>query len=393
MKQSEIVLCGALFWFLIYTSGMRCVMLMIIMPKSGGKGTTTGKKWVSYFDALRVVAALAVVFIHVSARRWSSQDISTVQWQASNFWDGIARWAVPIFIMISGALMLNPEKRFSMKKLYSKNILRLVIAFVSWSLCYLLFETIVLKNYRGKGWALRAFISGGYHMWFMYMIIGLYIATPVLRLIVRDEKMTEYFLIIGIVISYILPGIRTLCSGWGFATGNRIAEAVAADVGVVTGAMRFEFASGYVLYYVLGYWLYKNKTSKKMRIVYYILGVLGLVLTFYFGLKVSLASGKKSNIFEERSPWVLMQAMALFVFAKYHLERFGQRKLVKVIAPLSFGIYLVHALMIEVLLTWVFRGIELNYFTIPLVAFSTFAASVLIIWPISKIPVVGKYVV
>ena len=87
MKQSEIVLCGALFWFLIYTSGMRCVMLMIIMPKSGGKGTTTGKKWVSYFDALRVVAALAVVFIHVSARRWSSQDISTVQWQASNFWD------------------------------------------------------------------------------------------------------------------------------------------------------------------------------------------------------------------------------------------------------------------------------------------------------------------
>ena len=369
-----------------------CVMLMLVMSKSGGKDTTTAKKWVSYFDALRVLAALAVVFIHVAARRWASKDIDTIQWQASNFWDGVTRWAVPIFIMISGALMLNPEKKFSIKKLYSKNILRLVTAFAFWSLFYLLFNIFVLKQYRGFGHAVFEFFAGGFHMWFIYMIIGLYIVTPVLRLITQNKKMTEYFLIVGILFSFILPGVKTLCSGWALATGNLIASGLASIIGSITGSMRFQFAAGYVIYYVLGYWLFSNKTSKRMRLVYYVLGILGMILTFYYGQQVSMVTGKKWNIFEERSPWIFMQAVALFVFAKYHLEKLGRSKVIKFLAPLSFGIYLLHARMIDMLLMWVIKGVQLNYLTIPLVALASFVASVAVIWVISKIPIINKYI-
>lgn len=45
-------------------------MLKVIMSKSGGKDTTADKKWVSYFDFLRVLAAMAVVLIHVSCKGW-----------------------------------------------------------------------------------------------------------------------------------------------------------------------------------------------------------------------------------------------------------------------------------------------------------------------------------
>lgn len=367
-------------------------MLVAVMSKSGGKDTTTNKKWVSYFDALRVFAALAVVVIHVAARRWESDGANTTEWLSANFWDGIMRWAVPVFIMISGALMLDPRKKFSVKRMYSKNIVRLVTAFVIWSLIYILFNAAFCKRYSGKVAIIVDFVKGGYHMWFIYMIIGLYIITPVLRLITRDKNMTEYFLIVGILLSFVLPGVKSLCYGWQWATGNWIASAIVTIVGEVVDSMSFQFAAGYVVYYVLGYWLSRKRISRSIRIILYILGVLGMILTFYFSQKISMVSGEKLHIFGEFGPWCLAQAVALFVFAKHHLREMGKRKAVRLLSRLSFGIYLLHPLIIESLFSWVFRGIPINYITIPFVSMVAFAVSAFAIWILSKIPIANKYI-
>lgn len=373
-----------------------CDMLVAVMSKSGGKDTTTNKKWVSYFDALRVFAALAVVVIHVAARRWTANGSDVASWRGANFWDGLVRWAVPIFVMISGALMLNPQKKFSIKKLYSKNILRLVIAFIVWSLLYFLFDVLVLKNYRGVAWAIKRLVEGNYHLWFIYMIVGLYVATPVLRLITKNRLMTEYFLIVGIVISFILPGIEMLCNGRVMVTDGSLIARAASILGqsiyVITDSMKFEFAAGYVVYYVLGYWLASGETSKRMRVVYYILGVLGITLTIIYSEKVSLLSGTKWNIFGPRTPWVIMPAIALFVFAKYHMEKVGQWKIVRVIASLSFGVYLVHVMMIDVAMKTIFKGVQLDVVTIPLVTMAVFILSAIVVWLIVKVPILRRLV-
>lgn len=80
-----------------------------------------------YCDYLRLVATFSVVVLHVSAWNWYSTDVNSLEWQSFNFYDSVVRWAVPIFVMISGSLFLSRE--IPVKKIYSKYILRMAVAF------------------------------------------------------------------------------------------------------------------------------------------------------------------------------------------------------------------------------------------------------------------------
>ena len=356
------------------------------------KEVASKQKRIPYFDALRVLAALAVIMIHVAAKRWVLADVGTSEWQISNIYDGLVRWAVPVFIMISGALLLDPKKQFDTKSFYRKNILRLVTAFVFWSLIYVLFNIFVFKQYSGFSWALRKFVSGEYHMWFIYMLLGLYIATPVLRLITKDKKTTRYFLTIGFLISFGLSGLKMIFEGLWMGTGNTYCNYMAGLVGSVVDLMGFKFAAGFVLYYVLGYYLRSIEINQKKQRIAYVLGIIGAMITVLFTWWVSSSSGEKWDIFVNNSLWVLVQAIAVFIFAKYHMNEIGKNKAIKLFSRLSFGIYLVHILVLNASMTWVLKGVEWNFATIPLIVVGVFALSAAISWLISKIPVLNKYV-
>ena len=126
----------------------------------------------TYLDCLRVVAFLAVVFLHVSSSNWSNVDVNGVTWQAFNFYDGITRWCVPAFAMISGALFLNRDIPIS--KIYTKYIPRLLAAFIVWSLFYGIFALDTLDYGLIPG--MKAYIgditTGYFHLWFVKMMIG-----------------------------------------------------------------------------------------------------------------------------------------------------------------------------------------------------------------------------
>ena len=73
-----------------------------------------------YLDILRILATIAVIGIHVSAQGWYSEPIERDTWSIFSAWDAAVRWAVPGFVMISGALFLTRE--IDMKRVYSHNI-------------------------------------------------------------------------------------------------------------------------------------------------------------------------------------------------------------------------------------------------------------------------------
>ena len=95
------------------------------------------------FDSLRVVAILSVIVLHASAvvflNLYPSYD-----WNVANVYDSFMRWNVPVFFMISGALFLRRSKELNIKRLYSRNILRIVAIFVFWSIIYAIIYANIL---------------------------------------------------------------------------------------------------------------------------------------------------------------------------------------------------------------------------------------------------------
>ena len=160
---------------------------------------------IAYFDVLRILATFAVIVLHLSAQHWADTDVHTRAWQAFNLYDSAVRWAVPVFVMISGSLFLSGSQ--SLLHILKKNVLRLVTAFVFWSALYAVF----MVNFEGcpKDLIAQQFFNGHYHMWFLFMIVGLYLIVPFLRPIVRDEKLLRYFLLLTLIFTFLLPQIAS----------------------------------------------------------------------------------------------------------------------------------------------------------------------------------------
>ena len=71
-------------------------------------------------DIIRLFATIAVIILHVAASM-SSFNYSTSDWMAGNIYFSLTRWCVPVFIMLSGILLLDPSKEYSNKVFFQKD--------------------------------------------------------------------------------------------------------------------------------------------------------------------------------------------------------------------------------------------------------------------------------
>ena len=172
-----------------------------------------------YMDVLRVIACFSVIMIHSSAQ-YVVKDIGSFNFWVGNIFDGLARIGVPLFIMISGALMLDKNYQFSTQKII-KHIIRMIVFFVFWSVLYCfifnIVDSIIIKHESiDIIKIIGSLIKGHYHLWFVYLIIGLYLIVPLLRLWVNDtnKKYVEYFIILSIIFTYIIPQIISIGSNY-----------------------------------------------------------------------------------------------------------------------------------------------------------------------------------
>ena len=159
-----------------------------------------------YLDVLRVVSMAAVVIIHASAPYWLELDVSSTGWAIANLFDGALRWAVPVFVMISGALFLDPTRSRPIKKLYTKNIAGIMSVILFWGLVYALVAQMDPSSQPESAYSfIRSWVLGHYHMWFLFMIAGLYILVPILRCITANRAVMGYFLTVAFSINIALP--------------------------------------------------------------------------------------------------------------------------------------------------------------------------------------------
>lgn len=348
----------------------------------------TGSQRVVCYDALRVAATFAVVALHLSAQHWADTDIYSTAWQAFNLYDSLVRWTVPVFVMISGVFFLAGTQ--SLRQILRKNVLRIVTAFIFWSALYAAYAYFFNKC--ALSTAVTLFFSGHYHMWFLFMIVGLYLIVPLLRPIAQNETLLRYFLLLALVFNFLLPQLGALLSLFSWPLYSSYLS--------LSGMLYYHFTLGFAAYFMLGRYLSRKELSPKAARWCYALGVAGLIVTVVMTSYASRRLGTATVLFYNYdSVSVLLMCLAVFVFARRHLNfpSLGEKghARIRALSRWSFGAYLVHPLFIETFDQ--FLGVNTlscnAFFSVPLLTLLIGALSFLVSALLSRVPIVNKYFV
>ena len=87
-------------------------------------------------DLVKTVAICAVIVTHVTAPAFGMGDVGSAPWLTALFWASVSHASVPLFLMASGALLLDPGRELTLRKLYTKNFPRLLIALLFWAVSW-----------------------------------------------------------------------------------------------------------------------------------------------------------------------------------------------------------------------------------------------------------------
>ncbi|MFF2889825.1 acyltransferase [Paenibacillus sp. NPDC057967] len=308
---------------------------------------TAGKR-IIYIDLLRIISIVAVIVLHISASLLTrTNDFSTTSWWVSNVFNSICRFAVPVFFMISGAMILRSEVK-SLKDFYLKRVWPLVVALLSWSLIYgLFYQYYLLKSDKN---ALEFIADFGYklltdqnyvHLWFLYAIIAVYMTVPLISKFVKacSEKDLRYYLLLWFVVSILYRLVSDIVYR-------------ATDQYLYIPSMNIPLFMGYLGYFILGYYLFHFELPTIWKHVLYNLGILSFVLTPVLTYGVSKLNGTLDEMFYGNySITSFLMAVGLFLFFKEKDAAISRRtndkvrRVISSVSAASFSIYLVHLLV------------------------------------------------
>lgn len=328
----------------------------------------------AYFEWLRLFAAAAVVLMHTAAKRWLSISHTVPEWEVLTLWDSLVRWPVPIFIMITGALFL--PRKTELKTALGRYIPRMAVGFLVWSGVYAL--------YRGE-LTLNGLVSGYYHLWYLPFLCGVYLTLPFLQKIAEDDRLADQLLLVSLTVGTLFP--------WLVKLGELLLPESRGLLGTLAGLVNYTFFFDHISLLLLGHRLHRTELSRKQRRVVYLLGLLGVSVTGIATIwATSLTDFQNSLFFDFAAPNNLCAAAALFVFAKQHLRSLP--KWVAVPAKHSFGIYLVHALVIDLLADRGYHVLTWDpVWSVPVLSAVVFAISLTLAALLRRIPLIGKWIV
>ncbi len=338
------------------------------------------KNRVYYLDMLKILACFAVIMIHVTAANWYTDEISAY-WIINNSYNALSKWSVPLFVMVSGALFLSRD--IPLKKIFTKYILKMLILLLIWGMAYWCFsERSISPDVLFD--SLKKVLSGKVysHLWYLFMLIGLYLITPIVRGFVRgsERSVILYSIVLLFVIQVAFPYVTSKVS--------------AADS--LIKAFRISAPAEYLLYYLAGHYINSFDIKKWKRITLYSLAFSAIIIIVVISDVVSFRQGSPYTIYGYFSAGTSLTAFALFLLMKQSesfLKESKIRNIISFISPLTFGIYLLHFMVIKIFVKF---GIDSNMINpiigAPVTALLVFASSGAVIYVLSKIPVIRKLV-
>jgi len=342
-------------------------------------------------DLIRTLAIGLVVLLHASNETLQASSVPTAYWWTAVVYKSLALSCVPLFVMLSGALLLQPAKLNEPIRVFlKKRLSRLGLAFAFWSAIYLVWGfyvgqvPVTLSNI-GQGIVKDLFTGPWYQFWFIYLIVGLYLITPILRLIVANgnQRIVRYLIALWFAGVAIVPFIQ-LASGY----------ALDSSVFVL---------SGFVGYFVLGTYLQKIKLQSAILYGLLIASFVGTVFGVWLMTYPLSAIGQGNFFFGYLTVNVIVGSAALFlILLKFHPNWPGTNhktasRVAQAISKNTLPIFLFHVIILESFERGLF-GFKLSFTTlnpiieIPLLAGITFFITFGLVLLMRKVPILKKLI-
>lgn len=295
------------------------------------KGQTEGlrgsKKRVSQFSYIKTAACFAIVVLHCynNARVYHSEVLTDGQITTAYAVCASLMWAVPCFLMVTGALLLDRERVIPPSKLFGKYIMRMVVALVVFTAIF-----TVIKHDPSSGASIISEFAEGImfnhcmaYLWYLYMMIAIYLLMPLFKAIVN--RATDRQLAILTAVLLIVCSVLPLASYLG------VDAALYIPTWIVYGAYLF-----------IGFLLYRHNMDARIAAVLLVLCTITLPL---ITVKLAPTEIDSAGLTSYNSPLVVMQSAAAFSLMLRIKREAG--RLIESIDRCSFGIYLIHMIFIR----------------------------------------------
>lgn len=299
-------------------------------------------------DVLRIIAIVGVVAIHTFS--WvvtNPAAAGTVQRVVAIAIDLGFIWAVPVFVMISGALILRPSTfARGLPAFYRSRALRLIPALIVWNLVYLLVVRWVILGARPSLTGLVEMTMDGRfytQLYFLWIILGLYVVAPLLAAFLKEGSTRRAFITAAIALAWSV-----------------LVFTLPFTVDALFGVERPISVSflllwlPYVGYFLAGYALSLIELRPWMRWTALAVAVAtGAVTIWQYANRGNVALLDALSPVSYYAPIVAVLSLAVFVFVigTFDTVTFGPRatRIVTTLSNASFGVFLVHLVVIAIL--------------------------------------------
>lgn len=322
-----------------------------------------------YINALRLIATIMIVLIHTCSV--GESNIPANEEYAYGFLKHIGVFAVPVFAMMSGSFFLAPKRNLTWELLVNKYCRRIALALLVFALPMCMTESFITNTgiwsglcdfFRGHSWV---------HMWYLYMLLCLYMLTPLLRSCIANssKRSIEYTLLVLFTISILFPSLKTY--------GIRL------ESWMVLG-------TPFIFYYILGYYLAHLET---LRLKTWHCTTLCILYTMVIAALETQGLAFSQNILQYHDITRVFGAISVFLLCKRTQPNWG---IASDLRCYCFPIYLVHTVFTNA--SYKFLGvfpssIASPWLSIPLFTIIIFLMSLALSYVLRKIRPLKEYVI
>lgn len=286
-------------------------------------------------DRGRVAAAIAVVWLHVAAAVVGrGMGAETSVWWFGNVADAAARWCVPVFVMISGALLLDGEPARSLTSFYRRRASRLLPPLAFWTVFYWCYEALRTRQVNGSR-LLQGFIEGvpHGHLWFLYMLMGLYVVAPFVHGYLAQAPARHRQVLI--LTCLIMTSVDSTVAAWQGDTSRTFISLFVPFLG----------------YFMAGHELTKVRLWPRRKLWALVLLSSVLIAGVAGALVPSMGSKAWAVMYHYLNPLVVVQSLAVFGLILQSSPRIVANNWTSAsnLAGLSLGVYVLHPVWLAVL--------------------------------------------